>query len=124
MDAESQSRLKSSRACVLFRWSAIWMGLVFAFLVLIVLMHDRIESNAIAKPVFQVLGACLGVVGAFAGLIIFFGMLIYLFRHDSSPTRMKVLWLLAFFVTAWFGSSVYFWAVYRRQVCHQLVDLH
>lgn len=54
------------------------MGLVAAFLVLIVLMYDRIESNEIAKPVFQVLGACLGVIGVLAGLIIFFWMLIYL----------------------------------------------
>ena len=96
------------------------MGLVAAFLMLILPMRDRIESDEIAKPVFQVLGACLGVVGAFAALIIFFGMLIYLFRHDNSHTKMKVLWLLVFFATAWFGSTVYFWAVYRTQVCYDL----
>jgi len=64
----------------------------------------------------RIAGACLGGVGAFAVLIIFFGMLLYLFRCDRSSTRMKILWLFIFFLTAWFGSSLYFFVAYQRQV--------
>jgi hypothetical protein len=118
MAGTSRSPLTGSRAYRLFKWSAIWMGLVVTFLALIVPLHDRIESNDIARLAFRVAGGCLGVVGAFAAFIIFFGMLIYLFRYDTSATKTKILWLVLFLATAWFGSSIYFWAVYRRQV-HQ-----
>ena len=108
--------LESSRAYTLFRFSAWWMVLLAGFLIMMVSVYDRIFSNDVTRTVFQVLGGCLGIVGAFAGLVIFFGMLIYMFLCDPSSGGRKTLWLLAFFFTAWFGSSLYFFLVYRKQV--------
>jgi hypothetical protein len=61
-----------------------------------------------------VVGGLFGIVGAFTGLTIFFGMLVYLFRWDHSSS--KLLWLTVFLLTAWFGSSLYFFFVYRKHV--------
>jgi membrane-bound metal-dependent hydrolase YbcI (DUF457 family) len=67
----------------------------------------------VALPV--ILG-CLGFVGSFAGMIIFFGMLAYLLKCDRSPRIWKTLWLIVFLLGWCFGASLYFFAVYRRQV--------
>jgi hypothetical protein len=49
-----------------------------------------------------------------AGIVIFLGMLAHLFLLDRSS--WKLLWLILFLFTACFGSSIYFFAVYRNQI--------
>jgi hypothetical protein len=68
------------------------------------------------KLVLQVLGGTLGVVGAPASLIIWFGMVAFCLREDRAPFSTKLLWFILFFIMAWFGSAVYFFRVYRKQV--------
>ena len=116
MNAAAGTFLESKRAYILFRYSAWWTTLVAGFLAIVAPSYGRIASNNFALMTVQAVGACLGVVGAFAGLIIFFGMLAYLFRRDRSSVKRKSLWLAIFFLTALFESSLYFFLVYRRQV--------
>jgi hypothetical protein len=90
------------------------MGIFMLFIPL----FQQIQAVQIKFPL-QILGGALGVVGAPASAIIWFGMVIYCVRedHDSS----KVFWFILFFTTAWFGAAIYFFTVYRKQV--QMMNL-
>jgi hypothetical protein len=48
-------------------------------------------------------------------LAIYIGMWIHLFVHDDPSLGTKALWSFIFFLTGWFGSILYFFAVYKRQ---------
>jgi hypothetical protein len=78
--------------------------------------YQEIQEVPRARIVLQVLGGVLGVFGALASLIIWFGMAAFCLREDPSPVSTKIVWFVLFFVTAWFGSAVYFFRVYRKQV--------
>jgi len=77
---------------------------------------QQIQAVPRGKLVLQVLGGVLGVVGAPASLVIWFGMVVFWLREDHSPVGTKIFWFIFFFVTAWFGSAAYFFKVYRKQV--------
>ena len=64
----------------------------------------------------RVLGGALGVLGAPASLIIWFGMLIFCIREDRSTLGEKIFWFVVFFIAAWFGAAVYFFMVYRKEI--------
>jgi hypothetical protein len=102
------------RAYTLFRYSAWWITALAVFFAIAMLTYDRVASNEIARVAVQAIAAVIGSVGSAAGLAIFFGMLAYLFMCDQSSS--KLLWLIIFLLTACFGSSVYFFTVYRRQI--------
>ncbi len=67
--------------------------------------------------VLRVLGGALGITGAPAALILWFGMAEFCLRQDKSPPGDKILWFAVFFATAWFGSALYFFVVYRKRAC-------
>jgi hypothetical protein len=77
-------------------------------------MYDAITANATTRLGFQVIGGFVGVLSSVAGIVIFLGMLAHLFLLDRSS--WKLLWLILFLFTACFGSSIYFFAVYRNQI--------
>jgi hypothetical protein len=79
---------------------------------------QQIQDIQRSKLALQIVGGVLGIAGAFAALIIWFGMTAFLLLEDASSRRIRVLWLILFFVTAWFGSAAYFFTVYRRQVAN------
>jgi len=58
----------------------------------------------------------LGVLGAPASMVILFGMMAFCLSEDNSSTSTKILWFVFFFFTAPFGTAVYFFGVYRKQV--------
>jgi hypothetical protein len=87
------------------------MGIFMLFIPL----FQQIQAVQIKLPL-QILGGALGVVGAPASLVIWFGMLAFCLREDHSPVGTKIFWLILFFVAAWFGSAAYFFMVYRKQV--------
>jgi len=76
---------------------------------------SQIETFPMGKFAFRVLGGSLGVLGALAAPVIWVGMLIYCAREDDSPLGSKVFWFILFFTIAWFGSSAYFFSVYKKQ---------
>ncbi len=109
------SRLCSPRAYAIFRFSAWWTIALGLFFALMMLFYNRLASSHLLVVV-RIVGGCLGAVGSVAGLIIFGGMLAYLVTCDRSSRWRKALWLVVFLLIASFGSSVYFFAVYRKHV--------
>ena len=77
---------------------------------------EGVQALPKAKLALEVLGGTLGVVGAPASLVIWFGMITFCLREDDSRRSTKIFWLVLFFVIAWFGSAAYFFRVYRKQV--------
>jgi len=109
----SSQLLSSRRAKSVFRFCAWWITAVAVFFLLVIPAYDRIQTNHLALLAIQVIGGCLGSVGSAAGLVIFIGMFAYLLACDRSSS--KQLWTLVFLLTGCFGSSLYFFAIYRRQ---------
>ena len=107
------------RSYTLFRYAA-WSMIPMAIVVLIALTpaYEAIMSNAVPRITFQAFSGCIWVIGTIAGIVLFLGMLGYLLRLDQSS--WKLLWLIVFLFIACFGSSIYFFMVYRRQVLPQL----
>jgi hypothetical protein len=77
---------------------------------------QQTEAVPQARLALQVFGGALGLVGAPASLIIWFGMAVFCVREDRSRLSTKIFWFVLFFATAWFGSAAYFFSVYRKQV--------
>lgn len=104
--------LVSNRARALFLYSS-WVVVGMGIFMLFIPWFVQIQAVQIKLPL-QVLGGALGVVGAPAALIIWFGMMIFCVREDHVSS--KVFWFILFFATAWFGAAIYFFTVYRKQV--------
>jgi Na+-driven multidrug efflux pump len=109
-----QTLLCSRRAYAAFLFSAWWCLVFGGVLALFFATWDETTNHFVRVLLPATLG-CLGAVGSIAGLVIFFGMFAYLIRCDQSSRRSKALWLITFLIAWCFGSSVYFFAVYRRQ---------
>jgi nitrate/nitrite transporter NarK len=101
------------RAYTTFHWAA-WCMIPLAVMLLFALtpMYDTIAASNPSRLAFQIVSGCVGALGAVAGIVIFLGMLAYLLLLDR--TSWKLLWLIVFLFTACFGSSIYFFAVYRK----------
>ena len=108
--------LTSKQFRLVFQWSACSSLAVGVFAIVVTALYEQIVANSVVRLLFQVLGACLGVVGTVSTLVIVFGMLLYLFRHDRSSAVKKLFWCGMIFCTACFGASLYYFVVYRRQV--------
>jgi hypothetical protein len=109
--------LRSETARLLFlysSWAVILMGLFMLFMLLPWFRYLQMVPQT--KLAFEIVGGTLGVIGAPASLIIWFGMIAFCLREDSSPLTARIFWVVLFFLTAWFGSAAYFFRVYRRQV--------
>lgn len=111
------SWLVSKKTYTLFSYSA-WVVIFIMIFMIFLLTPFFHQIDAVAKgDIFlRIFGGVLGFVGAPASLIIFLGMTIFCVREDRSSVGTKMLWFIFFFVTAWFGSVVYFFSVYRKRV--------
>jgi hypothetical protein len=109
--------LRSQKAFSLFRyaaWGVVCMGLFMAFM--LTPWFSQIAGMPRGELLLRILGGTLGVLGAPASLVLWFGMLAFCVREDDSPTSTKIFWFVVFFVFAFFGAAVYFFSVYRKQV--------
>ena len=113
-DAQIRDFVCSERAYVLFQRSARWMVAFGIFFVLLIPASKLASLFRIDSLAFDALILCFMVAGCAAGLTIFFGMFAYLILCDQSASRM--LWATVFLLTAWFGCTVYFFSVYRKQI--------
>jgi ABC-type xylose transport system permease subunit len=105
-----RSMLVSKRMYSIFHLSAIvTIAVGMLFLIIYSPLYDSIGSTLALK----VISALMGVLGAPAALAIFFGMFSYLFVCDRVSSRL--IWAIVFLATAWFGSSLYFFRVYKKQ---------
>ncbi len=109
--------LRSNKARVLFLYSAWAVTCAGLFMIFMVTpWFQQVEALPRGRLFLQVVGGALGVVAAPAAFVIWFGMLAFCLREDRSRVSAKILWFILFFTAAWFGSAVYFFRVYRRQV--------
>ena len=107
------------RSYILFRYAAWSMiPLAIVFLIALTPAYDAIMSNIVQRIAFQIVSGCIAAIGTLAAMVLFLGMLGYLLFLDQSS--WKLLWLITFFFTAWFGSSLYFFTVYKKQVFPRL----
>jgi hypothetical protein len=116
-DTLKRSWLRSDRARILFSyssWAVVCMGIFMIFM--LTPWFQQIEALPRGDLFLRILGAPLGVIGAPASLIIWFGMIAFCLREDISPTSNKVFWFIVFFTAAWFGATAYFFAVYNKQL--------
>lgn len=61
------------------------------------------------------LGIALFVVIAIAVLVIIFGMAFHCLSNRGFSVGTKILWSIFAFLTAPFGATIYFFAVYKKQ---------
>ena len=113
--------LRSNKLRTVFFYSS-WVVVCVGLLMLFVLSpwFQRVEALPRDTLVLQVLGGALGVVGALASLIIWFGMVSFCLLEDRSALSTRFFWLILFFATAWFEAAAYFFVVYRNQVQRRL----
>jgi hypothetical protein len=79
-------------------------------------LFSIISARPTGELVLRILGGTIGILGAVSALVIWPGMLLFWFQEDRSPAVNKAMWLILFFVAAWFGSAIYFLRVYSKQV--------
>jgi len=116
--------LRSNKARRLFfcsSWIVLCLGLFIIFM--LTPWFQQIEATHGGKLLLQALGGALGVAGAPASLIIWFGMVAFCIREDRSPRRVKVRWFLLFFTASIFAAAIYFFKVYRKACFQQASTL-
>ena len=109
--------LRSNRIRALFSYSSWAVVCLGGFMVFMLSpWFQQIEAMPRGELFLRILGGAVGVVGAPAGLIIWFGMVAFCACEDRSPVSAKIFWFVLFFTTAFFGAAAYFFRVYRKQV--------
>jgi hypothetical protein len=87
---------------------------VFMFSLYLVSFKFPIERFN-SSPIFVLVCIVVAVLTVPASLYILVGMVWYWMSLDSSPRLNKALWFLSFLAVAWYGASLYYYLVYRRQ---------
>jgi len=90
------------------------MGLFIALM--LTPLFDRISAIPAGVAVLRVIGGVIGVFGTVGAIIIWVAMLLFCFKDSSASLASKMAWTLLFLVAACFGSTAYFFAVYKKQV--------
>ena len=109
--------IRSQKAFALFRyaaWVVVCVRLFIAFM--LTPWFPQITARPKRRSTLANIRGAVGVLGAPASLVLWFGMVAFCAREDDSPTSTKISWFVLFFVAAFFGSVVYFLSVYRKQV--------
>jgi hypothetical protein len=73
---------------------------------------ESLNSN----PIFVTVCLTAAILTVPAALYILVGMICYWVRFDTSGRFNKTVWFVLFLVAAWYGASLYYFAVYRRQL--------
>jgi hypothetical protein len=87
------------------RWTLIFWTLPFIYLWI------KGQETLVSTGWFFII---CGIITMAAAIFIYVAMWIYLFARGNGPRSSRILWGIVFFLTGWYGSCVYFWAVYRR----------
>ena len=105
---------KGSKLFLYATWIVVCLGIFMVFM--LTPRFGQIDSFRAGDLVLRALGGALGVAGAPAALILWFGMVEFCLRYDKSPTGDKILWFIVFLLGACFGAALYFLVVYRKRV--------
>lgn len=106
---------QSDAAILRFRDHSIATLVIWSFFLFLYFRHpllEEIQMSIAGAATILLLGMILGVT--FITLV--FGMGWYLWCLDTSPIRVKILWLLAALILSPFVEVAYFVFVYRPQV--------
>ncbi len=95
-------------------WAVVGLGVFFAFM--LTPWYRQIAAMPRVLLAVQWLGGALGVVAIPATLVLIVGMAIFCVREDRSRFSVKLSWFILFFLIAPFGSAIYYFFVYRKQV--------
>jgi nitrate/nitrite transporter NarK len=115
--------LQSPRAQKLFwysAWAVVCMGLFMALM--LTPLFDRITAIPSGAAILRVIGGVIGVFGTIGAIIIWVAMLLFCFTESSASIAAKIAWTLLFLVAACFGSTAYYFAVYRKQAREQVAS--
>ena len=89
---------------------AAWWTLIFWTLPFIYMWINGLEKLSSSNWLFM---TC-GIAAMITAILIYVAMWIYLFARSQAPRSSRVLWGIAFLLTGWYGSCLYFLTVYRR----------
>jgi hypothetical protein len=78
--------------------------------------HVDLQGLMAASPPFRNVTDILGAIGAAGAVLIYFSMWFYWARIDESSGWKKRFWFLVLLLGLWYGSCLYYFAVYRPQV--------
>ena len=104
---------RTQRVFLYSSWIVISTGIFMLFMVSP--WFYELQTRESGKLTVQIVGGALGLLGAPASIVIWFGMLLFWIRDDHSPRASKIFWFSLFFLVAWFGSVLYFFTVYKKQ---------
>jgi hypothetical protein len=87
-------------------------GYLYAFPI----MHLDLQRLATESDVIRYTSAIAGAVGAIGGALLYVTMWFYWARIDDSSGWKRRIWFLVLLLALWYGSCLYYFAVYRPQV--------
>ena len=108
------SSINAGRVFFYSSWIVIFVGIFLLFM--LTPWFDHMGALPRGDMELRILGGLLGILGAPAGIIIWFGMAFFCIYNDRSSLGAKILWFIIFLSTASFGSVAYFFKVYKKQV--------
>jgi len=95
-------------------WVVIALVLLFVFSMATLPQHESFVLTPMEDRVFVIFLYMIAILFILAIVIIFFGMAIFcIFRERASVSR-KIFWFVFFFFTGPLGTTLYYFAVYRR----------
>jgi hypothetical protein len=94
---------------------AAWWTLIVPIAIWAYLWIENLSEFPWYGLLFEIALVISGVISVVAILATWVGMWIYLFARDDSSFGTKAFWFIVFFLTAWFGSILYFFFVYKQQ---------
>jgi len=89
---------------------------VTAYLYSFPIMHVDLQRLATESAFVRYTSGIIGAVGAIGGALLYVAMWFYWARIDESSGWKKRIWFLVLLLGLWYGSCLYYFAVYRPQV--------
>ena len=113
--------LMSKSLRIIFLCSAwVVVALVlFVFSTAALSLHGNFLLTPMEDRVLVIFLYTIAILLILAIVIIFFGMAIFCMLRERASVSGKILWFVFFFLTGPLGSTLYYFAVYRRLVRNQ-----
>ena len=114
---DGRSILRGRLACIIFCLSAAITMLTVVYMIVVVIWQEFIFQYSITMYAARIIGAVLGFSQVVTAPLIFIGMLLYIWRYDSTSISVKMLWMAVFLCVGWIGASLYCIVSYYPKEC-------